>query len=837
VRLALPADWTLRVADPSSATPDAHLPVPNSAVPHHVSGRSIPARVPGSVHTDLLAAGLITDPYLTDAEDRLRWIGHTDWRYSTIFHAEELRVGERADLVFEGLDTIATISLNGSELARTANMHRSYRFDVRAHLVAGDNQLVVTFDAPIEAAQRRSEELGPRPHVNSFPYNAIRKMACNYGWDWGPELVTSGIWKSVFLDRWETVRIAALRPLVTVDQGPTGAEPAGVGQGEVALHVDLEWADGAEPAELSAEVAGSYANTSIRSGQPSVVLTVDVPDPQLWWPHGYGQQPLYPLEVVLSAGGRERDRRHHDIGFRSVTVDTAPDDIGSSFTLRINGRPIFAAGANWIPDDCFPHRIGPDRYARRVDQAVEAGINLLRVWGGGLYESEDFYAACDRAGVLVWQDFLFACAAYSEQEPLRGEVIAEAREAVTRLVSHPSLAIWNGGNENIWAYWDWGWKEKLGDLGWGIDYYQEVLPAIVAELDPTRPYCPGSPFSPSPTVHPNDPTTGSMHIWDVWNQRDYTGYADYVPRFLSEFGWQGPPTWATLRRAIDPDQMAADSPQMLLHQKAEDGNDKLARGLAPHLPAPSNFSDWHWANSLNQARAVQFGIEHFRSFGSRCAGTVVWQLNDCWPVTSWAAIDGDGRRKPLFYALAHAYRARLLTVQPRPDGLAVVVVNNTDDPWQDSLSARRLDLKGVEINSQHQQIDVAPRSSATVMLHETVGVPGHAAGELLQVSAGAVQGWHFFVQDKDSELPPPELRGAVTAVPGGYRVEVTATTLLKDLALLADKIDPAAEVDDQLVTLLPGESAVFLVRTTATLDPESLLGSEVLRSANQLLHP
>ena len=824
MKIALPTHWTLRAIAEPAAFP-AGFPI---------VGRDTPAQVPGCVHTDLLAAGLIPDPYLADHEDRLRWIGHTDWQYTTTFSAKVVVADERVDLVFEGLDTVARIELNGRELARTKNMHRSYRFDVKDFLLAGDNVIAVTFDAPLEAAEKAAEELGPRPHANNHPFNSIRKMACNYGWDWGPELVTAGIWKPVFLDRWRHVRVAGVRPLVTVRQPPGDSD--GFNTADIAVQVDLEWAEGSGPAMIRADLAGVMSDIEVPAGQSTAVVDLHVDDAQLWWPRGYGAQPLHLLQVTVTHAEQTQDSWHKQIGFRRLEVDTAADDDGTPFTLRVNGKDIFALGANWIPDDCFPHRVDHGRYLQRISQSTEAGINLLRVWGGGIYESEDFYGICDELGVLVWQDFLFACAAYAEEEPLRSEVVAEAREAVTRLSSHCSLVIWNGCNENIWGYWDWGWKEQLGNKSWGLGYYTTVLPGILAELDPTRPYSPASPFSPSSDLHPNDPAHGSMHIWDVWNQEDYTRYREYVPRFLSEFGFQGPPTWATLIRAIDPDHMAADSPQMLLHQKAADGNGKLARGLTRHLPAPENFGDWHWATSLNQARAVQFGIEHFRSSAPRCAGTVVWQLNDCWPVTSWAAIDGNGRRKPLFYALEHAYADRLLTVQPRPAGTAVVAINHTDTVWSTDGIVRRLDIDGLTLAEQREPIEVAPRSTTTIILEAAVAEPDHPGRELIHVAADLIRGWYFFAEDKDSELRKPALHATASAVPSGYEVHVTAEVLVKDLALLADKVDPEAVVDEQLITLLPGESAVILVRSTATLDPQLLLDPAVLRSANQLLH-
>ena len=827
MKIALPSKWTVRAVGGDIPAADA--------LGFELRDRDIPAQVPGSVHTDLLAADLTADPYLADQEDRQRWIGHVDWRYSTTFDADAVDAGERVDLVFEGLDTVATIELNGHELARTRNMHRSYRFDVRDVLIAGENRITVTFDAPLEAAEAASKELGPRPHVNNHPYNSLRKMACNYGWDWGPELVTSGIWKPVRLDRWRQVRIAGVRPLVTaVDRATAGATATATA--DVVVHLDLEWAEGAGPMTVRADLGSVSGEVEVVANQAAAVLHLHVDDAELWWPRGYGAQPLHLLQVTVSDGEQTYDDWLQRIGLRSVSVNTDPDADGTPFTLQVNGTDIFAMGANWIPDDCFPHRIDHDRYFRRVTQATEAGINLLRVWGGGIYESEDFYSICDEAGVLVWQDFLFACAAYAEEEPLRSEVIAEAREAVTRLSAHPSLAVWNGCNENIWGYWDWGWKEQLGTQTWGLGYYTEVLPGILAELDPTRPYSPASPFTPSLEMYPNDPAHGSMHIWDVWNQKDYRVYQDYVPRFLSEFGWQGPPTWATLTRAIDADQRSADSPQMLLHQKADDGNGKLARGLEPHLPTPTNFDDWHWATSLNQARAVQFGIEHFRSHSPQCAGTVLWQLNDCWPVTSWAAIDGDGRQKPLYYAMKHAYADRLLTVQPRPDGLAVVAVNHTDQPWTADALVRRVDLAGGTLAEQRLPFHVAPRSTVTVVLDATVSEPGQPGRELISVDAQGVRAFHFFAEDIVLELPAPKLQATAEAVPGGYRVQVTARRLVKDLALLADRVAPDAVVDDQLVTLLPGESTTITVRSAAVVDPASLLDPAVLRSANQLVH-
>jgi beta-mannosidase len=783
------------------------------------------------VHTDLLASGCIPDPYLDDNERLLAWIGLTDWRYETSFEwtpgdGDTLQM---VQLVFEGLDTVATIDLNGDVIAGTYNMNRTYRLDVQDLLQEGANRLSVTFASPVRYADRASLELGARPHVNHHPYNAIRKMACNFGWDWGPDLATVGIWRPVTLQTWGTARLDAVRPVVDVDGT----------RGLVDVHVDVERAG--DPGELvvTVRVGGVTGRLTIAAGGTSGTLSLAVEDVDLWWPRGHGDQPLYDIEVILQEDGADGtlDTWSGRLGFRTVRLVSEPDDEGTSYSFVVNDRPVFVKGVNWIPDDAFPHRVDRARYADRLAQAEEAGVNLIRVWGGGIFEADDFYDECDERGLMVWQDFLFACAAYSEEEPLRSEVIAEARDNVTRLMPHPSLVHWSGCNENIWGHEDWEWKSRLDGKTWGAGYYEDVLPAIVAELDPGRPYTPGSPSSPSPDVHPNDPAHGPMHIWDVWNQVDYTVYRDYRPRFAAEFGWQGPPTWTTLRRSLSDEPLTPESPGMIVHQKAMEGDRKLTRGLVKHLPVPDDMDDWHWAMSLNQARALKVGIEHFRALSPLCSGSVMWQLNDCWPVTSWAAVDGDGRRKPLFYSMRQAHADRLVTVEPRDGGLVAVLVNDTSQAWSESLSVTRRDYDGKELDVIERAVDIAPRSTYVLVLPDGIATPAEAGREVVVATTPSARGLWFFVEDRDSALAAPAFDATATRTESGYRVEVTAGALVRDLALLVDRVDPDAVVDDMLATLLPGESVVWEVSSSADVDPHAYLHGSVLRSANQLLHP
>ncbi|WDZ90968.1 glycoside hydrolase family 2 protein [Nocardiopsis sp. HUAS JQ3] len=808
------------------------LSATSGPVPENVAGRTVPARVPGSTHLDLLAAGLIPEPYLDSNETELAWMHRAGWRYSLTFEADAVEDGERVDLAFDGLDTVATVELNGTVLGTTANMHRGYRFDVRDALRAGTNELVVDFRSALEYAEEVRGELGERPHTNTHPYNMVRKMACSFGWDWGPDLQTAGIWKPVRLERWRTARLSQVRPLVTV---------GGDGTGRVEVHADVEWS-GSAPGSglvLAAEVAGVRAAADVAPGAESGVVVVEVPDARLWWPVGHGDQPLYDLSVTLTADGEagplgSEDRR---VGFRTITVDTAPDEHGTPFTVVVNGKPIFVKGANWIPDDHFLTRITRERLARRVDQTVGAHMNMLRVWGGGIYESEDFYDVCDERGVLVWQDFLLACAAYPEEEPLWSEFEAEARENVARLTSHASLALWNGGNENLWGFMDWGWQERLGDRTWGYGYYTDLFPRVVAELDPTRFYADGSPYTPGyapKEVHPNDEAHGTRHEWTVWNQTDYRAYQDHVPRFCSEFGFQGPPTWATLTDWVHDEPLTPTSPAFLLHQKADDGNGKLARGLSAHLPTPRSFEDWHWATQLNQARAVAFGIEHFRSWWPRTAGSLVWQINDCWPVTSWAAVDGEERPKPLWYGLRRAYAPRLLTVQPRDGRLVLVAVNDTDEAWSEPVSAERQTFGGEVLHTARIELAVPPRSAAEFDLARELLAAGDAKEEVLVATTRDARLVRPFREDVHLSYDPDALTATATPVEGGYRVEVRASSFARDVSVLADRVAPDAEADDMLVDLLAGETHSFLVRTGAEVDPAALTAAPVLRSANSL---
>ncbi|MFC9325727.1 glycoside hydrolase family 2 protein [Kitasatospora sp. NPDC057015] len=839
LRTVLDTGWRLRLADPH---PDA---------PADLHGRTVAATVPGCVHTDLMAAGLLADPYVGLNEADQHWIGRSEWTWTTTFDLPEAGDGDlRRELLFHGLDTVAEIRVNGRPVGRTANMHRTYAFDVTDLVTPTGNELSVHIGSVYDYTDARRAESGEMPSTYDEPFNYVRKMASNFGWDWGPTLVTAGIWKPVELLSWSGARLASVLPAVTVER--TGQD----GPATVTARVELRRAPGVRPqAQLvTATVAGRTAATAVGPDEDTATVTVHVPDARLWWPIGMGEQPLYDLEIELrpvadgdpaEAAAPPVDRWRRRIGFRTTTLHTDPDRAGTPFEFVVNGVRTPVRGVNWIPDDCFVARLTREDYAAALDHAVEANVNLMRVWGGGIYEADAFYDLCDERGLLVWQDFPFACATYSEDEPLRGEILAEARDNITRLAPHPSLILWNGNNENLWGHRDWGWPEILGDRAWGLGYYTELLPAILAELDPTRPYWPGSPYSGTVDRHPNDPLHGPIHIWDVWNERDWTAYAEYQPRFVAEFGFQGPACWPTVRRAINDGPPVPFGPVADAHQKAKSGTEKLERGVVPHLPdrrrddPELEIADWIYLAQLNQARAVRFGIDHLRGQWPRCSGTVLWQLNDCWPVASWAAVDGDGHRKLIWYALRAAYRPRHAAVSQATGSRPYVRLTNNDvDTWRTGLTVEVHSVAGELLAGAEHPVLLAPGATTALPVPLPAGHPDSGPRPALLVTVrgdGVVLDRMLTEEDIAAELPPA--RSTVTAEPapdGGVLVRVRAHTLLRDLVLQADRLDDDARVDEQMITLLPGEEHVFRVRTTAPADDPRWQHPLTLRCVNDL---
>lgn len=767
-------------------------------VPDNVVGREFAAPVPGDIHSTLYAAGAIPDPVVDDNERVVSWIGRTDWEYTTTLAAIDHPDAERVELVFSGVDTLAEVFIDQSPRGSSRNMHRTWRVDV-PELRRGRADLRVALRAPVPAGERERERLGARPSAFSPIAPFLRKKACDFGWDWGPALPGAGIWRPVEVQAWSTARLDAVRPTARM-RGEDGL---------VELDIDLARTATGRGAELIIEASLGTDRIELVAapGVDRVRGVLPVASPARWWPAGWGEQSLHELTVRLRVDDELLDERTVTIGFRELVVEQIPDAAGVSFRVVVNGIPLFVRGFNWIPDDTSICTVTPADYRRRIAEARALGANMMRVWGGGVFEDDEFYRACDEAGMLVWQDFLFACAAYPEEDPFAEEVEAEARDNVSRLMSHPSLALWNANNENLWFWFVQNWEQVLEGKTWGDRFYFDILPRVVADLDPARTFLVGSPSSGGRWEDPNDPTRGVVHLWVP---DDYRAYDEVRPRFVSEFGFQGPPARATFEAAVHEEQHAPFSPGTVQRQKAEGGTERINDVLDIHFGVPTDFDEWYWLAQLNQARAVRYGVERFRSLEPYCAGTIIWQLNDCWPSLSWSMIDVADRWKPVAYAVREAYRDQIVVLRHEDDGPALFACNSAAAPWDSTIEVQRW-RRGERVARAVLPTTVPAHSAQRIDLGSLA--EDLEGDELLVATAGELRSVLLGGVDREYPDDAPEFTVEVFPGEGSVTVMITAHSLMRDTFVPVDAITADAHSEHNLVTLLPGESATWLIRT------------------------
>jgi beta-mannosidase len=539
-----------------------------------------------------------------------------------------------------------------------------------------------------------------------------------------------------------------------------------------------------------------------------------LPEAKIWHPRGRGAQPLYLVTVELrDQNGDLVDSSTKRIGFRSVELDASPiDGERHIFAIVVNGERLWIRGANWIPDDPFLNRVTADRYRQRIRDMLEVNINGIRVWGGGIYESEDFYNFCDEEGIVVWQDFLFACAAYPETEEMFDEVALEVDENVRRLSAHPSLVIYCGGNECLEGFQYWGWKEPLAGRPWGESFYRKTIPNTLSAIDQTRPYIPGSPFS----THSEDVrsfSSGTNHIWDVWNERGYERYEEYSPAFAAEFGFNGPGSWASLTTAIGKDNLDSRDPDLAVHQKAFDGMSKVAAGLSREFANPpvSGIS-WYFAAALSQARAVEIGLKHFRSLYETCSGTILWQFNDMWPVISWAVLDYTGFRKLAWHAMKAAYRPRTICVGRVDQGAQLTILNDTNEIWNCTVDVDLLDAAGTSIGSRAIKLSIPAYGVSRTPLVDQFPViaDGEYEGFILARTTDFSAGRRTTL--KPAQRAPKHDCDIKCDWQGlNLEVSVTAKSYLHELSVLPEVVGFGTNSDTQLVYLLPGQTHTFKI--------------------------
>lgn len=615
------------------------------------ANQSFPAKVPGSVYNDLLLNAQMEDPFWRDNENDAFNRMECDYEYTCRFDTESgLLDCDRVLLRCEGLDTIADLTLNGKPVGFADNMHRTWEFDVQSVLKHRENCLHILFHSPnrdIREKYALCETKGSNECTPGFPQ--LRKAHYMFGWDWGPRLPDAGIWRNIMLCGIQSARIESV--FVRQKHQP----------GSVTLNLDVQIQRTGTGAELSYRVVltdPNGAKEELKDSPESIIVR----EPQLWWPNGYGSQPLYTVEVCLFEGGRQIDSWKRRIGLRTLTVRREKDADGESFAHVVNGVAIFAMGADYIPEDNLLSRISRERTRELLQQCKAANFNCIRVWGGGRYPDDSFYDTCDELGLIVWQDFMFACAAYELTQEFEDSIIHEIEDNVKRIRHHASLGLWCANNE-LEIFTDMGtWISSAKQKADYIRIFEYIVPKALKKYDPDTFFWPSSPSSGGGFDHPNDPTRGDVHYWEVWHGcKPFTDYRNYQFRYLSEFGFQSFPLLKTVESFTEKQDRNIFSYVMEKHQRNNAANGKIMSYLSETFLYPHDFGVLLYSSQLLQAEAIKYGVEHFRRNRGVCMGTIYWQLNDCWPVASWSSIDYFGRWKALHYYARRFFAPVLLS--------------------------------------------------------------------------------------------------------------------------------------------------------------------------------
>ncbi len=815
------------------------------------------ATVPGTVHTDLFSNKLIADPYVGAPEAKLQWIGLADWEYRTRFDAPRTALtSARSDLVFEGLDTYAEVWLNGSKVLDADNAFRTWRVPVQGKLRAKGNELRIVFRSPIarllpgvQAMPHKLLGNYPSPYgdepKDAMTANFVRKPGYHYGWDWGPRYVTAGISKPVVLQSWDMVRIDDLQLRQDrVDEARADlaavASLDAVREGAFTLRLWQTAPDGRR--SLAAE-----RRAELHAGANRIELPVHVERPQRWFPNGYGAQPLYRYELEVGSGKGAIARAGARTGLRSIELRREPDDKGRSFYFAVNGIPVFAKGANTIPFDMFQPRVSKARLRRVLQSAVDANMNFLRSWGGGYYESEDFFDLADELGLLVWQDFMFGGGmppAYDDA--FRANVVLEARDQVRRLRNHPSLALWCGNNEEeiAWKYWGAGKELKAADPAFAdkvwkgyVQLFGVDLRKVVHDEGGGVAYWASSPSDDLADVA-NTPASGDMHYWEVWGNPAYppSKYLEITPRFMSEYGLQAWPVQRTIDAFARPEEQGIATPVIEAHQKflAGKGNERLMKYVDYEFGETKDFAAFVYLSQAAQAEGIELAALHHRASRPFTMGSLYWQLNDVWPGASWSSVDWFGRWKALQFHARRFYAPVAVAALRSPGGKTTVsLLNDRTHAVKGELRLRLSTLDGKLLRDERRPVELAPLSVAKAADYSDAELLGGAdpastvaVFDLRVDGEPASRGAVYFRAAKDMPWPDPGLQAAWRRDGDGYALELHAAKFARAVWLDTGELD--AELSDNALTLLPGESVVLRVASKAGL--ESLRKSLRLRS-------
>ena len=805
----------------------------------------LPATVPGTVHTDLLANHKIEDPFYRTNEHDQQWIDKKDWEYRTRFDIDpQTFARQHIELFFEGLDTYADVYVNEVLVLQADNMFRTWTANIKDHVIPGDNALRILFRSPITEGLKLLTALGYNPPAtNDQSENGgmgdkrvspfTRKAGYHYGWDWGPRFVTSGVWRPIHLRAWDTARIDNVQ-IVQTSVTPDSAA--------LTAHVDIvATAAGKVTLSLTSPTDSAIkamVDVDVQPGITTAHLTFTIAKPKLWWSNGLGDAFLYSLVTHLSAGPLLLDTCETRTGIRTLKIVQTPDAQGSSFYVELNGVPVFMKGANYIPNDSFLTRVTHEVYDKVIGSAVATHMNMIRVWGGGTYESDYFYDQCDKNGILVWQDFMFACSMYPGDEAFLDNVRQEAIQNVKRLRNHPCMAIWVGNNEMDSAWQNdvpnggWGWKQLYNDaqkdqMWQAYDaIFHHILKDVVAEYDPGAFYWPSSPLAGWGKHADLNQTlqSGDIHYWDVWwGQKPFTEYRTHIGRFMSEYGFQSFPEYNTVKTYAIPADFDIFSDVMKSHQRSSIGNGTIKNYMERDYKVPADFRQFLYVGQVLQAEGIKTAMEAHRSRMPYCMGSLFWQINDCWPVASWSSIDYYGRWKAQQYFAVKAF-ANVL-VSPQLDGTTVHIYAVSDDLGDKNvtLSLRLMDFAGKVLSHEETPLTLKANTGALVMTREVADILDGASANSVLLSVRLLVGNRvladntlYFAPIKDVALPKPEIVRTIKASGRDILLALSSKTLVKNLYLSLD--DGDGKFSDNYFDILPGDTAIVRFTPAKTMD-------------------
>jgi beta-mannosidase len=802
------------------------------------------AQVPGVVQTDLLHNNLIPDPFDKDNEFHLQWIGLTDWEYQTTFQVDAATLARaHVDLVFDGLDTFADVFLNDQSILHADNMFRRWRVPAKTYLKPGPNTLRIVFHSAVEKMLPYVKSLpyvlpsisthnyGNEENIATAPYT--RKAPYNYGWDWGPRFLTEGIWQPVRLEAWDALRIENFH----IHQQSINATLANA---SAELEIEASQPTTATLTVTHDEMSGPQAadgtqTLQLNAGVNHVSFPIRIVAPKLWYPVGYGAQNRYKFSATIRTGRDIAAHAESKTGLRSVELRRVADEWGKSFEFVVNGIQVFAKGADVIPFDSFPNRVTPEIHRNILQSARDAHMNMVREWGGGYYESDDFYDICDELGIMVWQEFMFGGDMIPGDVAFQENVRQEAIDQIKRLRDHPSIVVWCGNNEVETGWWHWGDRQEFKasispdtrDRVWQ-DYvimFADILKSAVAQYADPTPYTPSSPSANFEEI-PDNQHNGDMHYWQVWHaQAPASDYTKQFPRFMSEYGFQSFPEMRTIRTyAHQPEDFDIRSVDMQAHQKNKGGNERILTYMLREYRQPKDFASFVYLSQVQQAEIIKIGAEHLRRQRPRTMGSLYWQLNDCWPVASWASIDYYGRWKALQYYARRFYDDVLISPFLHDGKVDVYVVSDKLQPLTGTVHTRLLDFSGKVLLEQSKDVQVPAQSNAIYFSLDTTELAAKGDPRKsflvfdLEVAGQKIsRNLIFFNVTHDLDLPvSPKIETSLAKTADGYTVTLNTPQLARNVYLSFGDVD--VQSSDNYLDLLPGEPVTIHLKASVTVE-------------------